>query len=68
MSKIVRFEKTVADSILTAAMSSYPRETILVLQGKKVGDKIRLNNVLIPQCPHMDTASVPYLVRCYRGI
>ena len=48
MSKIIRFEKAVADSILTAAMSAYPRETILLLQGKKVGDEIRLNNVLIP--------------------
>jgi proteasome lid subunit RPN8/RPN11 len=48
LSKIIRFEKAVADSILTAAMSAYPRETILMLQGKKVGDEIRLNNVLIP--------------------
>lgn len=45
---LIRFEKTVADSILTAAMSAYPRETILVLQGKKSGNEIRLNNVLIP--------------------
>ena len=48
MSKLIRFEKTVADSILTAAMSVYPRETILMLQGKKFGDEIRLSNVLIP--------------------
>ncbi len=48
LSKIIRFEKAVADSILTAAMSAYPRETILMLQGKKVGDEIRLNSVLIP--------------------
>jgi len=48
MRRIIRFERTVADSILTAAMSAYPREVILILQGKKVGDEIRLNNVLIP--------------------
>ena len=48
MIRLIRFEKTVADSILTAAMSAYPRETILVLQGKKSGNEIRLNNVLIP--------------------
>ena len=48
MSKIISFQKTVADSILTAALSVYPRETILMLQGKKVGDEITLSNVLIP--------------------
>ena len=48
MVRLIRFEKAVADSILTAAMSAYPRETILVLQGKKSGNEIRLNNVLIP--------------------
>jgi proteasome lid subunit RPN8/RPN11 len=46
--RIVYFEKVVADSILTAAMSVYPRETILLLQGKKSGDVIRLNSILIP--------------------
>jgi proteasome lid subunit RPN8/RPN11 len=46
--RIVYFEKAVADSILTAAMSVYPRETILLLQGKKSGDEIRLNSILIP--------------------
>jgi proteasome lid subunit RPN8/RPN11 len=40
--RIVYFEKAVADSILTAAMSVYPRETILLLQGKKSGDEIRV--------------------------
>lgn len=46
--RIVYFEKSVADSILTAAMSVYPCETILLLQGKKSGDEIRLNSILIP--------------------
>ncbi len=46
--RIVYFEKAVADSILTAALSVYPRETILLLQGKKSGDEIRLNSILIP--------------------
>ena len=45
---IVYFEKAVADSILTAAMSVYPRETILLLQGRKRNDEIHLNSVLIP--------------------
>jgi proteasome lid subunit RPN8/RPN11 len=44
----VFFEKSVADSILTAAMSVHPRETILLLQGKKTKDAIRLHGVLIP--------------------
>jgi proteasome lid subunit RPN8/RPN11 len=46
--RVVYFEKAVADSILTAALSVYPRETILLLQGKKSGDEIRLNSLLIP--------------------
>jgi proteasome lid subunit RPN8/RPN11 len=46
--RIVHFEKSVADSILTAAMSAHPRETVLLLQGRKSGDEIRLNSILIP--------------------
>jgi len=48
MIRVIRFERTVADSILTAAMSAYPRETILMLQGKRAGDEIKLSGVLIP--------------------
>jgi hypothetical protein len=44
----VRFEKQVADSILTSALDAYPRETILLLRGKAKKDEILLNDILIP--------------------
>lgn len=44
----VRFEKAVADSILTYALGSYPKETILLIRGKSESNTIIINDVLIP--------------------
>ena len=44
----VRFEKSVADSILSSAMDTYPRETILLMRGKIEGDEILVNDLVIP--------------------
>jgi proteasome lid subunit RPN8/RPN11 len=44
----VRFEKSVADSILSYALSAYPREGILLLRGKAGKDEILINDLLIP--------------------
>ncbi len=48
MINIVRFEKSVADSILSSAMDAYPREAILLLRGKGGKDEILITDVLIP--------------------
>jgi len=48
MVRFVQFEKSVADSILSAAMSAYPKEAILLLRGKVKDEVIRVNDVLIP--------------------
>ncbi|HKM49869.1 MAG TPA: Mov34/MPN/PAD-1 family protein [Candidatus Bathyarchaeia archaeon] len=45
---LVRFEKSVADSILTSALDMYPRETILLLRGKAEKDQISMSEILIP--------------------
>ena len=45
---IVRFEKSVADSILSSALDAYPREAILLLRGKAGKDEILINDILIP--------------------
>lgn len=44
----VRFEKSVADSILTYALGSYPKEAILLIRGKAERNTIFIKDVLIP--------------------
>ena len=44
----VRFEQSVADSILSHALSTYPREAILLLRGKKERDAILVNGIVVP--------------------
>ena len=46
--RVVRFEKSVADSILSSALDAYPSEAILLLRGKVGKDEILINDVLIP--------------------
>jgi proteasome lid subunit RPN8/RPN11 len=48
MINLVRFTKSVADSILSYAIDAYPREGILLLRGKAEKDEILINDVLIP--------------------
>lgn len=48
MIQIVQFEETVADSVLSSALSAYPNEAILLLRGKVDHETIRVNDVLIP--------------------
>jgi proteasome lid subunit RPN8/RPN11 len=48
MVNLVRFEKSVADSILSYALGAYPKEAILILRGKAGKDEILINDVLIP--------------------
>jgi len=48
MINLVRFEKSVADSILTSALDMYPKETILLLRGKAEKDQILISEILIP--------------------
>ena len=48
MITMVRLEKQVADSILTSALDTYPREAILLLRGKAKKDEILVNDILIP--------------------
>lgn len=48
MIDIVRFEKSVADSILSYAIDAYPKEAILLLRGKGGKDEVLINDVLIP--------------------
>ena len=44
----VRFEKSVIDSILSHALDTYPREAILLLRGKKGGDELLINDIVVP--------------------
>ena len=44
----VRFEKSVADSILSYSLDAYPREGILLLRGKADKNGILLSEVVIP--------------------
>jgi proteasome lid subunit RPN8/RPN11 len=48
MIRVVRFEESVADSILSSALYAYPNEAILLLRGKVGKDEILINDVLIP--------------------
>lgn len=48
MITLVRFEKSVADSILSYALDAYPKEGILLLRGKAQKDQILISDVLIP--------------------
>jgi proteasome lid subunit RPN8/RPN11 len=48
MIRVVRFEESVANSILSSAMDAYPNEAILLLRGKAGKDEILLSDVLIP--------------------
>jgi len=48
MPRLVQFEESVANSILSAALSAYPNETILLLRGNVKGELIRVNDILIP--------------------
>ena len=45
---IVKFEKSVVDSILSHALNTYPREAILLLRGKKERDGILINEIVVP--------------------
>jgi proteasome lid subunit RPN8/RPN11 len=45
---IVRFEKSVVDSILSHALTMYPREAILLLRGKKERDEILIDEIVVP--------------------
>ena len=44
----IRFERAVADSILSYSLSTYPREGILLLRGKKERDAIIVNEIVVP--------------------
>jgi len=48
MSNSVRFEKSVADSILSYSLDAYPREGILLLRGKADKNGILISDVVIP--------------------
>jgi proteasome lid subunit RPN8/RPN11 len=48
MINLVRFEKSVADSLLSYAIDSYPKEAILLLRGKAGKDGMLIKEVLIP--------------------
>jgi proteasome lid subunit RPN8/RPN11 len=45
---IVRFEKSVADSILSYSLQAYPKEGILLLRGRARKDEVLITEVLIP--------------------
>jgi proteasome lid subunit RPN8/RPN11 len=45
---IIRFEKSVVDSILSHALDTYPREAILLLRGKKDRDMLTVDEVVLP--------------------
>jgi proteasome lid subunit RPN8/RPN11 len=48
MISLVRFEKSVADSLLSYAIDAYPKEAILLLRGRVGRDGMLINEVLIP--------------------
>jgi len=48
MVNIVRFEKSVADSILSYSLQAYPKEGILLLRGKAGKDEVLIKEVVIP--------------------
>jgi len=45
---IVRFEKSVLDSILSHSLNMYPKEAILLLRGKKERNEILINEIVVP--------------------
>ena len=45
---VVRFKKTVADSILSYSMYAYPKEGILLLRGKTGKGEVLITEVLTP--------------------
>jgi proteasome lid subunit RPN8/RPN11 len=48
MSGVVRFERTVANSVLSYAMDAYPKEAILLLRGRAGKDGVWITEVVIP--------------------
>lgn len=48
MISVVRFEESVANSILSSALDAYPNEAILLLRGKAGKNEILINDILIP--------------------
>ena len=48
MTRFIRFEKSVADSILSSALDAYPNEAILLLRGRAEKDEILISDILIP--------------------
>jgi len=48
MISIVRLERSVADSVLSYAISAHPKEAILLLRGKASKEEILIYEVLIP--------------------
>ena len=48
LSSIVRFEKSVADSVLSYALGAYPKEGILLLRGKSGKEGLLITDVVIP--------------------
>jgi len=48
MVSVVRFERSVADSILSYSIHAYPKEGILLLRGKASKDEVLITDVLIP--------------------
>lgn len=48
MERIVRFKRSVFESLLSYAQISHPREGILLLRGKVGKDKIVVNDTVIP--------------------
>lgn len=48
MNKILIINQSVIDSILSYAKMAYPKESILMLQGKTTKKNIEINEVIIP--------------------
>jgi proteasome lid subunit RPN8/RPN11 len=48
MNYLARFEKSVADSILSYSLDAYPREGILLLRGKADKNGILISEIVIP--------------------
>ncbi len=48
MLSVIRFKKTVADSILSYSIHAHPKEGILLLRGKAGKDEVLITDVLIP--------------------
>jgi proteasome lid subunit RPN8/RPN11 len=45
---VVRFQRSVADSILSYALGAYPKEAILLLRGKSGKEGLLITDVVIP--------------------